>query len=313
LFPPGGGIAHQSLNDPMGLGTMARLGSLATACGAIIWFMLARYGIDRILNWRHLGRLLIFLVLLFVSLLGGFRSILLLFLITFGILFYFEGLMRRPLLPALLLVLILGGSVLIPFVSHLPLTIQRTLSFLPLPVDPVARASADMSTEWRLQMWMNVLPQIPQYLLLGKGYAISTSDLAMASNASLESGTFGSEIAGDYHSGPLSLIIPFGIFGVLAFVWFLAAGIKVLRHNYLYGDPAFANLNRFLLSFFIAKAIFYFTIFGGFWSDLPFFTGLVGLSICLNGGVAEPVAAPQAKTVYNRFKLPPALRKPVGV
>jgi hypothetical protein len=67
------------------------------------------------------------------------------------------------------------------------------------------------------------------------------------------------------------------------------------------------------VAFFIAKAIFYFAIFGGFWSDLPYFTGLVGLSICLNGGVAEPVAAPQAKMVYNRFKLPPALRKPVGV
>jgi len=66
---------------------------------------------------------------------------------------------------------------LIPFVGHLPLSVQRTLSFLPLPVDPVAQASADLSTEWRLQMWKNVLPQIPQYLWLGKGYSISAADL----------------------------------------------------------------------------------------------------------------------------------------
>jgi O-antigen ligase len=244
--------------------------------------------------------------------LGGFRSILLFFLLTFGILFYLEGLMRRPLLPALLLVALLGGTILIPFVGHLPLSVQRTLSFLPLQVDPVAQASADLSTEWRLQMWKRVLPQIPQYFWLGKGYGINAADLAMASNAAMEDGTFGTEIAGDYHNGPLSLIIPFGIFGVIGFVWFLAAGLKVLRQNYYYGDPAFAYINRFLLSMFIAKAIFFFTVFGGFSNDLAFFVGLVGLSICVNGGVAEPVRAPQPKVVYNRFKLSPGMRKPVG-
>jgi hypothetical protein len=314
FFPPSSNPGvHSLVNDPGSSGGMARLGGLATACASILWVMLARYGIDKIFTWRRLGRLLVFLALLFISLLGGFRSILLFFLFTFTILFYLEGLMRKPLLPAMLLVCLLGGSILIPFVGHLPLTVQRTLSFLPLPVDPVAQASADMSTEWRLQMWKNVLPQIPQYLWLGKGYVISANDLAMVSTAALESGSYGAEIAGDYHNGPLSLIIPFGIFGVIAFVWFLIAGFKALRHNYLYGDPAFSRINRFLLSLFIAKAIFFFTIFGAFSNDFAFFVGLLGLSICVNGGVAEAVRAPEPKIVYNRFKLPPALRKPVGV
>jgi hypothetical protein len=313
LFPPSGGLVHETVNDPMGLGGMARLGSLAAACGAVLWIMLSRYGIDQIFTWRRVGRLVVFFVMLFISMLGGFRSILLFFLLTFAILFYYEGLLRRPLLPALLLVALLGGTILIPFVGRLPLTVQRTLSFLPLPIDPVAQASADASTEWRIRIWKNVLPQIPTYLLLGKGYAINAADLAMATNASLEGGTFGTEIAGDYHNGPLSLIIPLGIFGVIAFVWFLWAGVKVLRQNYRFGDPAVACVNRFLLSMFIAKIIFFFTIFGGFTSDMAFFTGLVGLSICVNGGVAEPVRAPEPKLVYNRFKLPAALRKPIGV
>ena len=272
--------------------------------------MLAGYGIDRIFTWRYLGRFLIFLLMVLISLLGGFRSILLFFLLTFAILFYFEGLMRKPLLPILLLLLLLGGTVLIPFMGHLPLTIQRTLSFLPLPVDPLAQASADATTEWRLQMWKNVLPLVPQYLWLGKGLAMNANDLA---NVGLESGSYGAELAGDYHSGPLSLIIPFGIFGVIAFVWLLIAGLKVLRQNYLYGNPAFLTINRFLLSFFIAKIIFYMVIFGAFKSDLAFFLGLVGLSICVNGGIAEPERAPVPKLIYNRFRIPPpALRKPVG-
>jgi O-antigen ligase len=312
LFPASGGPVHEAVNDPMGLGGISRLGSLATACGAVLWIMLSRYGIDQIFTWRRVGRLLVFFVMLCISLLGGFRSILLFFLLTFAILFYLEGMLRRPLLPALILVALLGGTILIPFVGRLPLTIQRTLSFLPLPIDPIAQASADASTEWRIRMWKNVLPQIPNYLLLGKGYSINAADLAMASNAAMESGTFGSEIAGDYHNGPLSLIIPFGIFGVIAFVWFLWAGIKVLRQNYHYGDPALAYVNRFLLSIFIAKIVFFFTIFGGFSGDLVYFTGLVGISICINGGVAEPAPVPQAKVVYNRFRLSPGMRKPVG-
>jgi hypothetical protein len=312
FFPPSGNSVRTLLNDPMGGGGMARLGCLATACSSVIWMMLARYGIDQIFTWRRLGRLLVFLGVLAVSLLGGFRSILVFFLLTFAILFYFEGLLRRPLLPALLLVCLLGGSILIPFTNRLPLTVQRTLSFLPLPVDPLAKASAELSTEWRVEMWKRVLDnEVPQYLWLGKGYAISAADLAAVP---LASGTYGAELAGDYHSGPLSLIIPFGIFGTLGFIWLLVTGVKVLRQNYLYGDPNFATINRFLLTMFIAKAIFYFVIFGAFSTDLAFFTGVLGLSICVNGGIAEPAPVPQPKIIYNRFRIPPpALRKPVGV
>jgi O-antigen ligase len=313
MFLPPAGNLGTSVNDPiggLGGGGLARLGCLATASSAVLWVMLARYGIGRILSWRYLGRFLIFMLMVLISLLGGFRSILLFFLLTFAILFCFEGLVRKPLLPILLLLLLLGGSVLVPFIGHLPLTVQRTLSFLPIPIDPMAQASADATTEWRVQMWKNVLPLVPQYLWLGKGLAINANELA---NVSMESGSYGAELAGDYHSGPLSLIIPFGIFGVIAFVWLLIAGLKVLRHNYLHGNPAFLTINRFLLSFFIAKIIFYIVIFGAFKTDLPFFLGLIGLSICVNGGIAEPERAPVPKLIYNRFKIPPpALRKPVG-
>jgi hypothetical protein len=30
--------------------------------------------------------------------------------------------------------------------------------------------------------------------------------------------------AGDYHNGPLSILIPFGLFGMIAFLWLLGAG-----------------------------------------------------------------------------------------
>ena len=38
----------------------------------------------------------------------------------------------------------------------------------------------------------------------------------------------GAAMAGDYHNGPLSVLIPFGIWGLAAFVWLLVAGARFL-------------------------------------------------------------------------------------
>ena len=122
-------------------------------------------------------------------------------------------------------------------------------------------------------------------------------------------------LAGDYHNGPLSVIIPFGIFGSLAFAWFLWAGCRVTYQNFLFGDPAFHRINTFLFVFFLVKIVFFMTVFGGLVVDLTMFVGLVGLSISLNGGVAKRAVAPQAEpqAAFTRFKLHPAARRPVGV
>ena len=92
-------------------------------------------------------------------------------------------------------------------------------------------------------------------------------------------------MAGDYHSGPLSILIPFGIFGLLGVVWLIVAGFRVLYRNYRFGDPALRKLNTFLLSYFIARVTFYFVGFGALSNDLTLFLGVLGLSIALNGGV----------------------------
>jgi len=93
--------------------------------------------------------------------------------------------------------------------------------------------------------------------------------------------------AGDYHSGPLSVIIPFGIFGAAGFVWFLIAGGRVLYLNHRYGDPSLKLINACLFAYFLCRVISFFFIFGALYYDLYFFTGTVGLSLSLNGGVSR--------------------------
>src|SRR5882724_1272287 len=124
-----------------------RLGGLPIASSAVFCFMLAHYGIRDIFTMKKWWRLPILLAIVAVTLLGGFRGMLILFILSFGILFYLEGLANTRLLPTLVLFTVLVGVLLIPLTGHLPISMQRALSFLPLDVDPVAKDAARASTE----------------------------------------------------------------------------------------------------------------------------------------------------------------------
>jgi len=146
-------------------------------------------------------------------------------------------------------------------------------------------------------MWKAVLPQVPQYLLLGKGLALAQHDYNFTTQFAEDTLTedqWGAALAGDYHNGPLSVIIPFGIWGMIAFVWFLVAGVRVLWHNYMYGDPELRIINTYLLGSFIVRVIIFWLIVGGLVSDMLYFASVLGLSVALNNGVARKVLVPVA-------------------
>ncbi|MGD0632512.1 MAG: hypothetical protein ABR987_24575 [Terracidiphilus sp.] len=294
-------------------GQSARFSGAVPTALAVFFFMLARYGIRGIFLEGKLWRPVIFILFPIYGLLGGFRSFVVLVGLTFAILFFLERLHRTRLMLVVLLAAILGGLAIIPLASHLPYTFQRALAFLPLNIDPVARMDAQGSADWRFQMWQSLLPQIPEYLLLGKGYVISPLDyeFVMGPEASIHN-TFtenqGLALAEDFHSGPISVLIPFGIWGCIGLVWFLTAGIRVLYANYRHGDPELQTVNSFLLAAFVAQTIFYLFIFGDFSSDLLKFGGLLGLSVSLNGGMRKPAPAtrlaPEPQPTGNFARLP---------
>jgi hypothetical protein len=319
LFPVTEHGLFSIVNSPVGpIDVINRLGGLATACLGVINAMLASYGIREIFSSRHVLRLLFFLALICVSLLGGFRSMVVIIVLLFSGLFYFEGLLRSRLLPIFALIMILMGTLLVGFVQRLPLNVQRTLSVLPLPVDPLAKAAAEASSEWRINIWKQVIPQIPQYLLLGRGLGFSGKELQSFITVDPNSGLGGTHEAGtefvsDFHNGPLSVIVPFGIPGVIAFIWFLAASGRALYKNYHYGNPEYLKLNRFLLVYFIAKTIFFLFVFGSLYSDLAMYTGLVGLSISLNGGVAKRMMLVPVKIRRQPARPLPGTRNPTAV
>jgi hypothetical protein len=266
---------------------------------SVCWFMMLRFGIRGILDWHRPWRPITFILMLALGLLGGFRSFLILFGLVSLVQFYFEGLFRSRFFVWFSLAGVLGGTLLFAFADHLPPAVQRSISFLPVQIDPAVRRDATGTLDWRLEMWRVVLPSVPRYLLLGKGYNFDGTDYYLTTKGS-ERGIFrayeGAMISSDYHQGVLTLIIPFGIWGVLAFSAFCVASLRVLYRNYRYTAPELRLVNTFLLSYFTGRLLFYFIFYGEFNLDLMVFTGTIGISLSLNGGMLKKEATVTQRT-----------------
>jgi hypothetical protein len=294
VFPPDAGLMA-------GEGMTVRLGQVTHATTAAMLFMVARYSLRGILDPTRPLRLMVFASLFLLSLLGGFRGFLVGNMILLGMVFLLEGLHRTRWLVVVMAVGIIVAAVL-PFAGHMPLSIQRSLSFLPVGIDPIVKMEAEHSTDWRIRIWQSMLPKIPQYLLLGKGYSISKLDYMsmgednpFARTAQIEASEESLAISNDFHSGPLSTIICFGIWGCLSILALMVAGLHILWRNYKYGDPALKPVNTLLLAMHLEHIVHFFLIFGAFDGDVAYFARVVGFSVALNWGVCRK----KAKAVTN--------------
>jgi hypothetical protein len=297
LFPPDEDPAVMASINSFG---GQRLRGVALASTMVYFWLLARVGVAGLLDFSKPWRLATFGAMLFTAALGGFRSIAIYMILTFAVLFFLEKLWRTRAVIILGVIVILGGILLMGFSDKLPYSVQRTLSFLPLDLDSEVISNAEDSSEWRLQMWREVWEkEVPKYFILGKGYQINPDDLYLAGFA-LQAGHWRNWewafISGDYHNGPFSLLIPFGIFGVIGFLWLVIAGGRFLYRNYRNSPPELQQINGLLLAYFIARSLFFFTIYGAISSDLFIFTGILGLSVALNvPDQTQPASLPPAE------------------
>ena len=266
---------------------VVRYGGVGFALMGVYFYMMIRYGIRGILDFRYLWRIIILLMVIAGSLVGGFRSTLIIYILIFAIQFFLEGLHKTKYLWGIIGAAIIGVSFLYPFAKELPFSIQRSLSFMPgLQIDLAAKADADASIEWRLKIWSVMWPQVGNYLLLGKGFVYDSSDIYLAQE-SIKRGFMQTEdyavIVGDYHNGPLSILIPLGIWGLLAFIALNIVGLRMLYLFYKNGDPDLYMFNQGMLALFIARLVYFWLFFGAVASDMAIFAGILGLSLAVNG------------------------------
>jgi hypothetical protein len=296
---------------------VTRLGGTGWAATAAVNGLIAYYGLRGIFLGGKLWRSMVFLICMGLIFLGGYRSALVLTLATITLQFFLEGLHRTPLLLVAIIFCLACAGVTLPLASKLPFTFQRTLAFLPpgwIHLSSDARADAQGSLDWREDMWKALLPQVPKHLLLGKGYAISMEDFTIISESqaihSVDAAEDPLALSGDYHSGPLSVILPFGIWGVLAFSWFLVASLWVVYRNYRYSPPELKTLNTFLFTVYTISVLDFLFLFGGLSSGMSGFAGILGLSVCINRGVCRvppkpvPVNIPFARARAQNYHRP---------
>jgi len=277
---------EQAGADLGGSSFAGRFGGLMMTAAALYSFLIARYGMRGVLTLQRPLRFGLFVLAIVGCLESGYRSVLILFLMTAMAVFYLEGLHRTRMVAVLAGLGILAGSLCLTQIQHMPFSIQRTLSFLPLDVDPGVLQNAEASSQWRIEMWKVIAPEIPNYLFKGKGYALDPNEMEMAALADAthqDTYSMGSLVTGAYHNGGLSVLIPFGIFGLIGLLWFMVASLRYLYHNYLHGNPELRHINTFLLGAFAAKSLFFFAVFGALYVDLCYFTGMVGFAVALNG------------------------------
>lgn len=289
LFPVSPATYQLSDISPGMIG-ISRIAGGLLASAAVVSGTLALYGMRGVLDLTRPWRFCLFGGGIVLAMLSGFRISLLYIGLAAAIMFVLEGLYKTKWLLIAIAVLGLGALLILPNTERLPLAMQRSLCWLPVKVDPLVRRDAENSLVWRVRMWEDLLPEVRKHIFWGKGFAINAQDWHFA----FEHGRRGmmsdhelALISGDYHNGVLALIIPLGIWGLLSFVWFLVASIRLLYKHWRYGAERLRTINCALLAFFLAHSIIYFAAFGAQDLDLCKFTGLVGLGIALNGSAGR--------------------------
>jgi len=169
---------------------------------------------------------------------SGFRNA----VVTIG-LTYFVGLAYRGGLPSVI-ISALGGVLMMVFlaignmIAPFPPNIQRALSFLPGTWEERYVDDAEGSSEWRFELWKEVLKS-DKYIhnkWFGDGLGFSAEDLqkSIALSQSHAMGASGFDLhresillSGDYHSGPIQTIRIIGYVGLL---FLLCAQVRLAVH-----------------------------------------------------------------------------------
>ncbi len=126
---------------------------------------------------------------------------------------------------------LIGWSLLYLISPHLPIGIQRSISFIPaMRVPDEVLMNGATSVEWRVEIWNYCFAYVKEYLLIGRGVTYNVVDIIEnTSSYDIRGGTTWFRWhTHSYHSGPLTLLVDFGIPGLLMHLFFAYHAIKVL-------------------------------------------------------------------------------------
>jgi len=235
-----------------------------------------------LVNLRRPLIVITFGVVMLAALLSGFRSL----LVWITMLYIAAAIVRRHKVD--ILVACLGGALLIVAATagngslfNLPLSVQRTLSFLPGDWHYLAKESAEDTANWRVVMWKEAMftDKFIKNKWIGDGYGFRRDDLAFHAQIMMTDVVTPEMMqehfmrSGDYHSGPVETIHRVGYLGLIiltiGMVFFARYAVKMIRSTE--GSPYYVCTMFIGLPMIIYPAFFYLVI-GGYKEALVIMT-----------------------------------------
>ncbi len=268
------------------------------------------------LNWRWAPLILLSFAFAGIS---GYRNVAGAVGLTYLVGLYYHGRIPAVIAAAVLSVLgmffLAAANLAMPF----PPNIQRALSFLPGTWDDRYQVDAKASTDWRVEIWKEVLltDRWISNKWLGDGLGFSAAELAMQASVAISKGnmrlgTSGFDIQreailsnGDYHSGPVSAIRVIGYFGLLVMA---VAQFRLVVHAHRQimrcKGTEWYPVTLFFCIPMIWAPVFFWAVFGGFSADAPAILLGAGMLRMLENNLPLPAYIPASRRNY----VPPYVR-----
>lgn len=217
--------------------------------------------------------ILLFTAIICLSLLSGFR------LIT-ATLFGIVGLtclLQKTLTFPRALVLCTAGAISLAIIysisSHLPDSIQRSISWLPgIEIVESTKSDADSTVQWRLDLWTEAVRSIPDYFWIGQGFAYDGNAVMnmMSQSAGVDALQW-ALASGSYHNGWLSLLIVTGfpglVFGLTLMSLLIGRILTLYKSNW--HDPALKLCFQPLAAYCLISIATFFTVYGDVHASFP--------------------------------------------
>jgi O-antigen ligase len=252
---------------------VVRYFSAGTAGQLLLVGFLSWINVNRLLSIRGFWLIPLPLAFFGLTLFGGFRLGILNFLLI-GLIVAF--LQRAFTLARIFLgcfLLIAGWFVLVETSPYLPPGAQRAIAWVPgTDIPEFVKRDASSTVEWRLQLWEEGMKKLPEYWLIGKGYAFSEKEAVAVSGANKATDQLSwAIVTSSYHNGPISLLLGLGVFGLI--VGFALIFAICIRHGRMlkapWRDPRLKQIHQVIYAMLLVHVTVFLTIYGDVQVSFP--------------------------------------------
>lgn len=272
-------VDTEGIGALMGMAEIVRLKGLATLGQALI-LVLCAYNPPRLLFNPMRSRFYLLLLAVTFVLVSGYRSSMAWAMGVIALSAIFRGGWRELLVTGfvggLLLGLVVAGH---GRFYQLPLSAQRTLSFLPGQWSYVVLEDAEQSTKTRFEWWKRAIKD--DYIdnwVLGDGFGGSAKDMLALTYTDPSAREDFLVLSGAFHSGPFTTIRYTGLIG-LALIYTLMIALAVVSYRLFrrVSGTRFEAPALFLAAQLAWFPIHFTFIFGAYNVDLPVLLFLAGM------------------------------------